>query len=81
MGPWIGHDILRLSTPVSPTGLWRFSRLLAFIPEEVRLIQGGFGKSSQEQCFAGAEREKLSTTLFAMCMGRQGALSSPVAIT
>lgn len=81
VGPWMREDVLHLSALLSPRSMWKFSRLLIFVPEEVRLIRAGFGKRRQEQSFATAEREGVSTTQFVMCVGRQGPRGCPVTTT
>lgn len=54
----MGQDVLHLSSLLSPRNMWKFSRLLVFVPEGVRVFQAGFG-NRQEQCFAAAERERV----------------------
>lgn len=77
----MGQNTLHLSTLLSPRSMWKFSRFLVFVIGEASLLQAGFGKSRQEQCFAAAERERVSTMSFARCMGRQGTHGSPVTTT
>lgn len=66
LGRFVGHDVLHLSTLFSPKCMWIFSRLVIFVPEDVRDIQAEIGKRRQEQCFATTETERVSVKHFAV---------------
>lgn len=71
------QDVLHLFILLSPRRMGKFSRLLVFVSEEVRHIQGEFGKSRQEQCFPAAEKERISHHVHEQA----GSHGSPVSTT